>query len=341
MPAGNRAWCFTLNNPTDDEKAILPKESTELPLWEHAVALCYQLEAGENGTPHYQGYVRFSCQRSLNVVKRFLPRAHWEPARGLPKHNLDYCTKNDGRLGEPVVLGQFGNNGGGSSHLKRTEVVSLIEQDPYVSTADLVAAGGLDVLISNPNLLGLARGYLLQDARRAGVTCELYFGRTGTGKSRLADTRYPDAYRKTTGPWWDGYQGQSTVILDDFDGDFMPVGQLLRVIDRYPLDVPVKGSFVKLVANHFVITSNLLPAGWYPLIVDTARYQAIIRRLSTVVDFNYDPPLLTDGRDYFSVTFSDRGRERVVLPWLDPPVTPTQLFNEPFDLDDSVSVTIE
>ena len=50
-----RAWCFTLNNPVRDE----PVPATEDPKQWGASYLVYQLEKGESGTPHYQGYLYF------------------------------------------------------------------------------------------------------------------------------------------------------------------------------------------------------------------------------------------------------------------------------------------
>ena len=47
-----RAWMFTVNNPTE----IMDPSG-----WDRISAAAWQLEMGENGTPHYQGYVTFSA----------------------------------------------------------------------------------------------------------------------------------------------------------------------------------------------------------------------------------------------------------------------------------------
>lgn len=347
MPGGNRAWCFTLNHPTQDETSALPTSADTL--WAHCVALCYQLEQGDAGTPHFQGYARFDIQRGLNAVRSLIPggRAHWEPARGSPSQNLAYCTKPDGRLSEPVVIGQFGGqrglpggpNAGGRACLKRADFISIIQDNPHVSTAQIIEQGGLDIIATQPNLLGTLRGYLLADERRDGVTVELFYGPTGTGKSRLAHELYPGAYRKAPGIWWDFYQGESVVILDDFDSDFMLIGDLLRSCDRYPVSVPVKGGFVRLVATHFVITSNELPAEWYPK-ASVRRIAAVCRRIGSVIDFSGNAVLQHEGAWYFNPALNSRGQP-FILPWeriepepepsplqfeLSDPVTPTQVF---------------
>jgi len=333
---GNRAWCFTLNNPTDEETVLLP---TSLPSlgWPRAISLIYQLEAGENGTPHYQGYVRFDRQRTLAIVRQLLVRAHWEPAKGSVQANLDYCGKSIGRLSEPVILGfgtlRPGAGNTGRKHVKRSDFITLVQESPDASIATLLDQGALEVMATNPNLLGVLRGFLLQDLRRDGVSCDLFFGLTGCGKSRLAAHTAPDAFRKTSGPWWDGYAGESTVILDDFDSDFMSIGDFLRVVDRYPLRVPVKGGFVQLVANRFIITSNHLPAEWYPL-AESRRLAAVLRRIDQVVEFLDGRTLTHSATNYFNPIQQNliNGQEQA-LPWVDQPTSPTQLWPLTDDYD--------
>lgn len=318
MPAGNRSWCFTLNNPTPNEATTLPLPNGDS--WPHQKLLVYQLERGERGTPHIQGYVQFDCQRSLASVKRLLPRAHWEVAKGTPQQNLAYCTK-EGRLLEPVIIGEFPVGGGGpgaSSHngkgLSRAGVCKLIQDNPHITEAEIIDQGGLHILCAQPSILGIARGYLLGNARRNGVTCELFHGAPGTGKSRLADTLYPNAYRKAPGPWWDMYAGEGVVIFDDFDESSLELGEFLRVIDRYPHAVPVKGSYVKLVATHFVITSNLLPNQWWTKALPE-RIAAVHRRIGHVIHFDaWGKPKLFNGPDFLDYKMAHLGQD-YTLPW--------------------------
>lgn len=89
-----RNWCFTLNNPGD----VRPTFED----W--ATYLVYQLEEGENGTPHLQGYVQTS-QKTLPFMKQWLPRAHFEPAKGTADDNTKYCTKEP-RLDGPWTEGE-------------------------------------------------------------------------------------------------------------------------------------------------------------------------------------------------------------------------------------------
>jgi len=43
------------------------------------------------------------------------------------------------------------------------------------------------------------------------------YGPPGTGKSYLVRNKYKDAYIKDDTKWFDGYTGQSTIILEDLE----------------------------------------------------------------------------------------------------------------------------
>lgn len=111
-------------------------------------------------------------------------------------------------------------------------------------------------------------------------TCTVFWGPTGLGKSMRAwDEAGLDAYPKDPRTkWWDGYNGQSNVVIDEFRGA-IDVSHMLRWLDRYPVLVEVKGSSVPLMAKNIWITSNLDPRCWYPDLDEDTK-NALIRRLN-------------------------------------------------------------
>lgn len=72
----------------------------------------------------------------------------------------------------------------------------------------------------------------------------------------------PDNYYILSGPntkhgalWFDGYVGQPVVILDDFRPWWCQFSFLLRLLDRYPIQVQVKGGFVNFIPETIIITT--------------------------------------------------------------------------------------
>lgn len=107
----------------------------------------------------------------------------------------------------------------------------------------------------------------------------LYWGSTGLGKSRDAWARAGlDAYAKSpTSKFWDGYRGQSHVVVDEFRGG-ISIEHILRWLDRYPVLVEVKGSSVPLLAEKIWFTSNIPIDLWYPT-TDKETVAALKRRI--------------------------------------------------------------
>lgn len=108
---------------------------------------------------------------------------------------------------------------------------------------------------------------------------EVFWGTTGTGKSRAAWEQLGlDAYPKDPrSKFWDAYQGQKHVIFDEFRGS-IDIAHILRWTDRYPVLVEIKGSAVPLLAERMIFTSNLHPRDWYKDL-DDETLAALIRRL--------------------------------------------------------------
>lgn len=100
-----KRWTFTLNNPT-----------APLPIPTDVGFLSYQKEVGEQGTPHFQGYVEFKKQLRMSDIKKFSggwERAHLEVSKGDAESNLVYTTKDETRCasGEQVYFGTPAKSG--------------------------------------------------------------------------------------------------------------------------------------------------------------------------------------------------------------------------------------
>lgn len=86
----SRRWCFTINNPTDDDVTLLRTTSSL------STYLVWGREVGEQGTPHLQGFCIFPTPQRLRGAKRHLgTRAHLEAARGSSEAAATYCKKEN------------------------------------------------------------------------------------------------------------------------------------------------------------------------------------------------------------------------------------------------------
>ena len=271
--AQTRAWCFTLNNPVRDE----PAPATEDPTKWGASYVVYQLERGESGTPHYQGYLYFPSNRRLAALHRLAPRAHFEPRRGTHDQARDYCRKDEGRLDGPWEQGEPPAAG------KRNDLMLLMaDVKQGMSEKDIAEKYGA-TWARNHNAIDKYRR-LVTNGRDWKTHVTVLYGPSGTGKSRWAYQQNPGAYPFRGGSYWCGYDGHDHVVIDDFVTGSMPYGVALHVLDRYPLIVDVKIGSKPFVARTIIITSNYPPDTWYP----SQRSQPLLRRLDVVVYIDMD-----------------------------------------------------
>lgn len=263
-------WCFTINNWTEEEYGLI--ESTLRSSVKYAII---GKEVGKKGTPHLQGFANFKKKLRLTTLKN-LPgfmRAHVQPARGSDLQNQKYCQKGKNYLemGCPSRPGRSG---------ALTEAVDLLKKNG--GNLSEVADVYPEVFIRHGRGL---RDYVntacLSGQRNWKTQVIVIIGKPGVGKTRYVNSecKGQSVYWKPRGPWWDGYCNQDCVILDDFYG-WITFDELLRVCDRYPLRVPVKGAFVEFVAKKLYITSNEPPENWYDKENIRGKIEAFFRRIN-------------------------------------------------------------
>lgn len=83
------------------------------------------------------------------------------------------------------------------------------------------------------------------------------WGVPGAGKSHKARSEFGKVFVKEQNKWWDGYNGEETVLIDDFDHHGICLGHYLkRWTDKWVDDGEVKGGTVPLLYKRFIVTSN-------------------------------------------------------------------------------------
>lgn len=285
-----RRWFFTYNTPKDGERELLHDYFTL-----HCTKACTALEhAPSTGREHIQGAVTFNGPRTFSSLKEAWPMIHWEPSKGTDAEIYDYLCKEDTDV---WTVGSWAlparrRHGPGQGHRSDLEALWHACQVPG-ATWQSVSRDHPAQAIRYPS--GIARA--LNTAASSGasdirdINVDVYWGPTGSGKTHLALERVrasqppgmePYIITLDRADWWDCYAGQPAILIDDFASAEYPITKLKRLLDKYPLRLPVKGGFTWAKWNHVFITSNEAPEAWYLNELPEHR-AAIARRLTRVV----------------------------------------------------------
>jgi len=228
-----------------------------------------QKECGSStGYEHYQLVVAFAKKVSLSgVVGVFGRGTHAELSRSEAAN--EYVGKEETRIGEPFEFG--------AKPFRRNNGTDWEQVWTAAKSGDLMQIPANVRVVSYRTLRAIGSDFSI--CKPIDRLVEVFWGRTGTGKSRRAwDEAGESCYSKCPrSKFWDGYQDQEHVVVDEFRGG-IDVAHLLRWFDRYPCRVEVKGSSRPLNAKRIWITSNLDPRLWYPEL-DEETVGALMRRL--------------------------------------------------------------
>lgn len=222
-----RNWCFTSFEESEPE---FTNETINYYLYQRE--LC-----PDTGRKHWQGCIKFKHPRAFNGLHKRWPLWHWEAARNWAAAKK-YCSKTESRLEPPIEFGtDTAPNWQGESPSE------LWESNP-------------DWMLRHHRAVASYNGLLPATDRH--VKTIFIWGTTGVGKSHSIHehTKMGTTFWHSGTKWWDGYNGQQSIIIDDFRGQW-DFEYLLRVLDKYPMKVETKGGFVNLQSCTFYITSNL------------------------------------------------------------------------------------
>lgn len=245
-PKRSRGAVFTLNNWTEaDEmriRGLIEDESIRY--------ICFGKEVGESGTPHLQGYLYTKNPQLHEWYRRRIPGAHIEFQRGTCEQAIAYCEKD----------GDFHELGDRPVGSKRKGEIEIERWDDARRAA---CSGDLDSIPSDiyvryyRTLKEIKKDHMLKPADNEDVSGKWIYGVAGIGKSRKAREDYPGAYFKMANKWWDGYQGEDYVILDDLDKKHDVLGHHLKIwMDRYAFIAETKGGALLIRPKLIIVTSQ-------------------------------------------------------------------------------------
>lgn len=211
-----------------------------------------QLERGEETHhPHIQFYINFSGAKRLSFLKKLDSKLHAEPCKS-DQASIDYCQKQETRCEGPVEFGEppFHRN-------KKEDWDAIWEA---AKQGDLEAIPPTIRLIHYKTIKAIAKDHMVfKDASHLrGI---YIYGPAGSGKSRWVReqailTGY-GLYPKLCNKWWDGYQNEKIVCMDDLGPNHECLAQQIKIwTDRYDCILETKGGAVHSAYEWFIITSQ-------------------------------------------------------------------------------------
>ena len=254
----------------------------------------FQLEMGDSGTLHAQGYICFNIRKYMSTVKGDIDpvaqRPHLEPTRGTPTQASEYCKDPSKRhpdyrdfLFEKGTLPESLAQQGARNDILR--IKSLIDGGAHPD----------ELARSDEHFTAIARTYKFfahyYDAtvppRTAAPLVMVFYGDTGCGKSGAA-LQLPRTYFVPVGSsgtaWFNGYDPRKhdTVVFNEFGGSTMKLSELLQMLDASPILMNIKGGYCQFTPKMIVLTSNEEPRNWYNWANCAHPFEALDRRLTHI-----------------------------------------------------------
>lgn len=242
----SRNFVFTCNNYEEKHGDLLDKLDTKY--------MIVGKEVGESGTPHMQGYLVLKVQKTLSALIKCLPGFHLEVRKGSHDQARDYCMKEGDftEIGTPPL-----------SPLEKGVKGGVGEKERWELARSAAKSGNLDDIPADiytryyRTLKEIKKDHMVKPADGDDVCGTWYYGEAGAGKSRAAREDFPDAYDKMCNKWWDGYQLEENVIIDDLDKNHSVLAHHLKIwTDRYSFLGETKGGAISIRPSKICVTSQ-------------------------------------------------------------------------------------
>lgn len=284
---------------------------------QHFRYLIFQWElCPKTGNNHFQGYCEFKSRMRLSAMKKIDRRIHWEIRKGTQIQAIDYCKKAASKVKGPWEYGSPAVGQGKRMDLEALYKDALDPKKTLRDVADAHPASYLKFYKAVEHVRSLKAKSPPKKIRRD-LKVYLLEGPHGTGKTHWAYAKFPNLYAVPIGKdfWLDGYHGEDVVLLDDFNGQLRLI-DLLRLIDIYCVQVPVKGSFVYLHCTKIIITTNYHFSQWYDYSNRAESLLALGSRITNHIMFTGKParrtcPVPVNIEDYES---SDEEEAAALVP---------------------------
>lgn len=236
----SRNWVFTLNNYTGEDELAMQGYTCSYLVYGREVA-------PTTGTRHLQGYIEFAQAKRIGTITKAFKGIHLEKRRGTAQQAATYCKKG----------GDFFERGEISQQGKRTDLEEVAQMVADRKTTEEIAEAYPETFIKYHRGIQELKGTLMKHRTEQPTVVWLH-GKTGVGKTRFPHDNHDTVYIKDGTQWWNGYEQQEAIVIDDFDGKW-PFRDLLRLLDRYQYQGQTKGGYVKINSPWIYITASYEP----------------------------------------------------------------------------------
>lgn len=297
--AAYRKYQLTFNNPkehgyTHDIIKNILASFKGIEYW----CMCDEI----GSTPHTHLYLYSPNAIEFATMQQRFHGAHIESAKGSHRANRDYIRKEgkwrDDAKHETNLPDTFEESGELPPERNKRESVSAEVLDMIVS-----GASNAEIVRTFPSMMNrlqhieTTRQTLLEERYREewrNLEVTYIWGKTGTGKTSFVMQRhgYKDVYHATNykNPF-DGYKGEPVILFDEFRSS-LPIADMLKYLDGYPLMLPCRYNDKVACFTTVYIVSNIPLEKQYPNVqVDEPEtYAALLRRINSAYEMCGDDP---------------------------------------------------
>jgi len=243
---------FTINNYTDECVAAVKAVP--------CMRIICGKEVGESGTPHLQGAIVFAKAMRMKAASQILGgRASMQVMMGRWADQT-YCAKD----GELIRMEDNSQQGA------RTDLARCKRRIDEGADELTLCEEEFGTMSKHHAFLMRYRDLKRRKTvfRKEMTQMKWYWGSTGVGKSHKVYENYDPAntyiLEVADNGWWDGYDGEPIVILNEFRGQ-IPYAQLLDLTDKWPKKVKRRNQEpTPFMAKEIRITSSMPPEEVYP-----------------------------------------------------------------------------
>jgi hypothetical protein len=223
------------------------------------------------------------------IFKNQFPSIHLEICKASAEENIAYCSKLETRA-PGCVPWHFGQvtkppprKDGSTTDAKETMASVIAREIKDGSSISEITEKHTSYMLQHgrsvqwvSDVLSHSNNGIFDPTFKRQVYC--LCGPPGCGKSRWIEERFPKHYKITRAnlpqgllpgakaiPWFDGYNGESVIVLEEMPFCCPDPAFVLSLLDPYKLTVQKKGATVMLgkQVTTVVFTSNFPPEEWF------------------------------------------------------------------------------